>query len=192
MTVLSGWLWPFLGWFLVSGWAVWLLRQRLATTRTHPSSPSQACAPEGYSGYSLPHERRETATGRSLRALVIEDAKAIAEMFCMILRGHNYYAEAVPTLAQGIEKIDAVNPDVVVLDLMLPDADDLEALAEILRATDTPVVVVTALAADELIVEGARVLGAHAVIPKGEGFSPERLLESCGGAIAARAEQQRW
>lgn len=77
-----------------------------------------------------------------MRVLVVEDDPGVAGPLGDGLRRHGldvvgFAAEVVPALYAG-------DPDVVLLDLGLPDGDGLDVLREIRRVSDVPVVVVSA------------------------------------------------
>ncbi|TDZ43729.1 putative transcriptional regulatory protein TcrX [Mycobacteroides franklinii] len=83
--------------------------------------------------------------GSAIRVLVVDDEESLAELITMALR---YEGWEIATAADGMTAITAVrefNPDVVVLDVMLPDMSGLDVLGR-LRALHpgTPVLLLTA------------------------------------------------
>ncbi len=76
--------------------------------------------------------------------LVIEDDQRIREAVATRLSGAGHAVETAPTAFGGLEQLMAEAPDVVVLDLGLPDLDGGELL-RLIRATSTvPIIVATA------------------------------------------------
>jgi adenylate cyclase len=88
--------------------------------------------------------------------LIVEDDPDLREMMCLLLEGEGFEPEAACDGADALHRLrsDAVQPNVVVLDLMMPRMDGFEFLAA-LRATpdgsEIPIVVLTAkeLSVDE-------------------------------------------
>ena len=84
-----------------------------------------------------------------------------------------------PSLRAGIKRLMAARYDVVLLDLGLPDARELEALTALVDlAPDTPVVVLSG-AEDEVITTQAVKAGAQDYLVKGQA-TPEVLGRSVG------------
>jgi two-component system, OmpR family, KDP operon response regulator KdpE len=76
--------------------------------------------------------------------LVVDDEAPIRRFLHAALAGHGFrYAEAA-TAAEALEKVIALKPDVVLLDLGLPDRDGLELLHELRGWSSVPVVVLSA------------------------------------------------
>ena len=78
------------------------------------------------------------------KILVIEDEKAIAQFITAVLDGQGYEAIQARTGAEGLSMISSHCPDVVILDLGLPDMDGLDILRQIRSWSSLPVVVVSA------------------------------------------------
>jgi len=80
----------------------------------------------------------------SARVLVVEDEPALARALAVTLRAHGYDAAVAHTGAAGLDAIANRHPDVVVLDLGLPDLDGMEVLRAARVWTAVPVVVLSA------------------------------------------------
>jgi CheY-like chemotaxis protein len=79
--------------------------------------------------------------------LFIEDRPDDSEIYAERLQASGLNVTTAPTGAQGIAKAVAVQPDVIVLDLMLPDVDGWEICAQLRRDPQTseiPIVILTA------------------------------------------------
>ncbi|MEV6230920.1 response regulator transcription factor [Saccharopolyspora shandongensis] len=76
--------------------------------------------------------------------LLIEDDPAVREGLDMALirRGHGVYA--VESGEQGLERLRAQTPDVIVLDLMLPGMDGFEVCRRVRATGDVPIIMLTA------------------------------------------------
>jgi len=104
--------------------------------------------------------------------LIIEDNEALAAGLKSNLEYEGYRASVAPDGATGLELVRTTAPDLVVLDLMLPDTDGFKVLRD-LRAggNRTPVLVLTALSEESDKVRGFR-FGADDYVTK-----PFGLLE---------------
>ena len=78
------------------------------------------------------------------RILLIEDEESISEPLERALGREGFDVETAATAAEGRERFRAARPDLVLLDVMLPDGDGREILREIRDTSRTPVVMLTA------------------------------------------------
>src|SRR4051812_2844448 len=78
------------------------------------------------------------------RILLVEDDPSIREVTAMGLRAAGFEVETAPDGVAGLERWRKAEPDLVLLDVMLPRMDGLEVCREIRRASTTPVVMLTA------------------------------------------------
>lgn len=76
--------------------------------------------------------------------LVIEDDQRIREALAVALAGAGHAVRAEPTAAGGLAAVVEWRPDVVVLDLGLPDIDGAQALRMLRAVSAVPVIVATA------------------------------------------------
>jgi DNA-binding response OmpR family regulator len=122
---------------------------------------------------------------RPPRILVVEDNDALATGLRNNLEFEGYHALVAPDAASGLAAARAFAPDLIILDLMLPDADGFRVLRALRSAGDaTPVLVLTALGDEADKVRGLRV-GADDYVTK-----PFGLLELLARveALLRRAE----
>ena len=78
------------------------------------------------------------------RILLIEDDPSIREVTAIGLRAAGFDVDTAPDGVAGLEKWRRSQPDLVLLDVMLPRMDGLEVCREIRRESTTPVVMLTA------------------------------------------------
>ncbi len=76
--------------------------------------------------------------------MVVEDEKAISGFLAATLQANNYKVIEVPTGKEAISLAPSHCPDLILLDLGLPDIDGLEVLKAIRQWSLTPVIVVSA------------------------------------------------
>lgn len=94
---------------------------------------------------SAPGEARPT--GRA-RVLVVDDEPEIGRAVQTGLAGAAFEVAWAPTAAAGIEQVSRWHPDVVILDLSLPDLDGLDVVREIRGWSRVPIVVLSVRGAD--------------------------------------------
>lgn len=78
----------------------------------------------------------------SKKILVVEDEYSINDILTITLKNEGYIVESVFDGKSALEKIDTFKPDLVLLDLMLPDMDGFELCKEISK--DHLVIMITA------------------------------------------------
>lgn len=76
--------------------------------------------------------------------LIIEDDKNIQNFLSISLKTNGYRHETAATGLEGISLFLSNNPDLILLDLGLPDIDGLKVLEQIRSFSDVPVIVVSA------------------------------------------------
>jgi two-component system response regulator RegX3 len=76
--------------------------------------------------------------------LLIEDEEAISEPLAAALRREGFAPLVASTVAEGLELFTSRAPDLVLLDVMLPDGDGRDVLRRIRETSRTPVVMLTA------------------------------------------------
>lgn len=112
--------------------------------------------------------------------LSIEDDAAIRNLITTALETHGYRAAEAWDGGSGVLEILSRNPDVILLDLGLPDMDGIELLRKIRTWSKTPVIVISARSEDKDKIE-ALDSGADDYLTKP--FSVEELLARLRVAI---------
>jgi DNA-binding response OmpR family regulator len=93
-------------------------------------------------------------TGPVVAILLVEDDPLVRRGLQLALCRHGYDVHTVDTGEAGLCRIRASRPDLVVLDLMLPDIDGFEVCRRIRSAGDLPVIMLTARGDDFDVVGG--------------------------------------
>ncbi len=75
------------------------------------------------------------------KILVIEDDPIIGEMVTLYLAEEHYTVQRVGTAHEGFEALSAFGPDIILLDLILPDSRGPEICLEMRQRTDLPIIV---------------------------------------------------
>jgi DNA-binding response OmpR family regulator len=78
------------------------------------------------------------------RILYVEDEPSIAEPFSRALEREGFAATVAGTAAEALLLAQELHPDLVLLDLNLPDADGRDVFRELRRRSDVPIIMVTA------------------------------------------------
>jgi two-component system response regulator RegX3 len=79
-----------------------------------------------------------------VRILFVEDEAAIVEPFSRALVRHGFEVVAAATAAQALDRFDRAPPDLVLLDLALPDGDGRDVCRELRRRSQVPIIMLTA------------------------------------------------
>ena len=80
--------------------------------------------------------------------LLVEDEASISEPFSRALEREGFVPTVVSTLAAARGAIDEREPDIVLLDLMLPDGDGRELARELRASSQLPIIMLTARASE--------------------------------------------
>ena len=109
----------------------------------------------------------------STRILVVDDDTALSEMIGIMLEGDGYTPTFCADGAEALEAFQRVDPDLVLLDLMLPGMDGIEVCRRIRAESDTPIIMLTARSDTQDVVAGLDA-GADDYVPKP--FKSKELL----------------
>jgi DNA-binding response OmpR family regulator len=86
----------------------------------------------------------DNVAGREPRILLVEDDSGLAAMVSDSLRARRYSVWHVSSALDAQAAVDAARPDVILLDLMLPDANGLTLCSELKRRGEAPVIICSA------------------------------------------------
>ncbi len=136
------------------------------------------------------------------RILFVEDELSISQPFAKALTREGFEAVTAATAAEALELADRIEPDLVLLDLNLPDGDGRDVCRELQRRHDVPVVMLTArgseldrvvgleLGADDYVVKpfsSAEVIARIRAVLRRAQRDPERLRADDGRRPRGRA-----
>lgn len=107
------------------------------------------------------------------KALIVDDDSKLQGLLRTYLEGYGYAVSSLMDGMQIMENIQAENPDIIILDIMLPGKDGLEVLKEIRSRSTVPVIMLTARGEDTDRIVGLE-LGADDYLAKP--FNPRELL----------------
>ncbi len=107
------------------------------------------------------------------RILIIDDDSRLVENVTKYLKDFSYTIESSRDGMNGLLKVKSFRPDLVILDLMMPNLDGLEVCRQIRKASSIPIIMLTARGDESDIVTGLEV-GADDYLTKP--FSLRELL----------------
>lgn len=136
----------------------------------------------GLNGEEKPQEEKETETaapeppaeepkidseiqGGKKTILVIDDSIVIRKMVEIALEDENYNIQTAVSGKEGLDKIDQINPDLIILDLMLPDISGIDILKTVKASKGLPVIMLSGKDSPQMV-ENAKSEGADAFLPK--------------------------
>jgi DNA-binding response OmpR family regulator len=105
--------------------------------------------------------------------LVVDDERSISEVVSLYLSRAGYRVKLAHDGAAALQMIAAQQPDLVVLDLMLPEVDGLEITRRLRAKGDTPIIMLTAKRGETDRILGLE-MGADDYVVKP--FSPQELV----------------
>jgi len=115
---------------------------------------------------------------RTMHVLAIDDEENIRELYMATLTAQGYRVHTASSGAEGIHLAETVEPDIIILDLMMPGMDGFEVaerLKQQPRTENIPIIVVTAK--ELAVAERVRLMGHIEDCVSKESFTREQLLD---------------
>lgn len=122
------------------------------------------------------------------KILIVEDDPYVQRMYQRMFSRKDYEITIAADGKQGIKLANEINPDLILLDIMLPGINGLDVLAELKSDPATKHIHVLMLTnlGDEGSMEKAKNLGADSYMVKAD-FSPEQVIEAVEKNLAGSA-----
>ena len=117
---------------------------------------------------------------RPVRVLLVDDEISIQRTMVPLLRSRGYEVTVAGTARDALAEVENERPDLIVLDLGLPDMDGLDVCRRVRARWDTPIVVLSARGAEKDKV-AALDEGADDYVTKP--FGPDELLARVRAAL---------
>ena len=118
--------------------------------------------------------------------LVVDDEKNIVQLARLYLKKEGFRVEAAYDGAQALQKAKSLRPDLIILDLMMPEPDGLTVCRELRKTSTVPIIMLTARGDDVDRIVGLE-LGADDYVTKP--FNPRELVARVK-AVLRRATQE--
>ena len=83
-----------------------------------------------------------------LMILVVEDDKSVRNLIATTLRTNGYRFTEAPTGEEAIIQASSHNPDVILLDLGLPDMEGIDVIRRVRGWSNVPIIVISARSED--------------------------------------------
>jgi len=99
------------------------------------------------------------------KILLIDDDIILRDSLHLMLTKRGYQIDVAQDGRSGLRKAYAFNPDLIILDIMLPDMDGWELCRHLRQVCDVPIMMLTALGSKEDVVRGLD-MGADAYVVK--------------------------
>ena len=121
----------------------------------------------------------------STKIAIIEDDPVISQMYLMKFEADGFDVQRAENGRLGIALVEQMKPDLILLDLHMPEMDGSEALAEIRKNTwgkTVPVIVLTNLGEEEAP-KNLHSLGIHSYIVKAD-LTPRQVVQRVKEALS--------
>ena len=119
-------------------------------------------------------------TNNITRVVVVDDEDMVREVVSVYLSREGYVVAEAADGRQALHLIEETAPDLVILDVMLPEIDGLSLLSQVRRRSEVPIILLTARAEEPDRVLGFE-LGADDYVVKP--FSPRELVARVGAVL---------
>lgn len=99
----------------------------------------------------------ELSRSEHQKVLIVEDDPDTIQLLKMVLRNAGYHVLSATSGGDAIRKVTEMQPDIVLLDLMMPEMDGWQTYNYIRQMTDLPVIIVSAVGAKDEIVKALQI-----------------------------------
>ena len=80
----------------------------------------------------------------NIKILVVDDEKAVSDLLAYNLRKAQYEVFVAADGVEALAQIERAKPDLILLDVMMPQMDGLDVVRELRKTSDIPVIMITA------------------------------------------------
>jgi len=136
---------------------------------------------------SKPNEASAGLSDRTKTVLIVDDDRFIVKLFTINLTGKGYRVLSAYNGKEGLEVISRDEPDIVILDIMMPVMNGLEMLEELRKTSEIPVIIVSGYGEPEYV-DKARILGIECFINKP--FEMEDLVNTLSIILQIETEPE--
>jgi DNA-binding response OmpR family regulator len=126
----------------------------------------------------------------SAKILIIEDDRYISKMYQLKLSLDGFDVQIAENGRQGVEKVKDFKPDIILLDILMPEIDGFEVLKIVKGDDETkniPVLIMSNLGQEDHIQKGMS-LGALGYIVKSQ-YTPSHVVEKIKEVLAGHFSQ---
>ncbi len=121
------------------------------------------------------------------KILIVEDDRYISKMYQLKLSLEGYEVEVAENGKDGVDKVKEFMPNIILLDILMPELDGFEVL-KIIKGDDAtkdiPVLIMSNLGQEDHVEKGMK-LGAVGYIVKSQ-YTPSKVVEKIKSIIAGK------
>lgn len=121
------------------------------------------------------------------KILIVEDDRYISKMYQLKLSLEGYDVQVAENGREGVDKIKEFMPDIMLLDILMPELDGFEVL-KIVKGDDAtkniPVLIMSNLGQEDHVEKGMK-LGAIGYIVKSQ-YTPSKVVEKIKSVIGSK------
>lgn len=121
------------------------------------------------------------------KILIIEDDRYISKMYQLKLSLEGYDVQVADNGRIGLDKVKEFMPDIILLDILMPELDGFEVLRAVKENGETkniPVLIMSNLGQEDHIEKGMK-MGAIGYIVKSQ-FTPSKVVEKIKEVLAKK------
>lgn len=122
------------------------------------------------------------------KILIVEDDRYISKMYQLKLSLEGYAVQIADNGRTGVDKVKEFKPDIILLDILMPELDGFEVL-KIVKSEDStkniPVLIMSNLGQEDHIQKGME-LGAVGYIVKTQ-YTPSKVVEKIKEVLGSKA-----
>jgi DNA-binding response OmpR family regulator len=88
------------------------------------------------------------------KVLIVEDEQKVSKILSLYFQKENFETMIANNGQEGVDLFKSFNPDLIILDIMMPIKNGWEAAKEIREISDVPIVIMTALSSEDDVLKG--------------------------------------
>lgn len=116
------------------------------------------------------------------RILLMDDDNLVSATIRDALVAAGHEVASVPNGSSGLDRLAASRFDLIVVDLIMPEVDGIEAIREIrARDRETPIIAISGSSGAEIYLSAAQALGATTILRKP--FANDQLIREIASAL---------
>jgi DNA-binding response OmpR family regulator len=96
----------------------------------------------------------EETNGQTAVVLAVDDEPTVRNMLSMGLSEEGFVVHTATGGTEALEKFDSLEPDVILLDVMMPDLSGVDVARQLRNRTTIPIIMLTALGSEQDIING--------------------------------------
>ncbi len=123
----------------------------------------------------------------TIKLLVIDDDTAVTDLLSLLLKSQGFEVFATNNSSDGLNMVRDVQPDLVILDLMMPEMDGWEVCRAVRQFSQIPIIILSALN-DPTMIASVLDAGADDYLTKP---TPSRVLVAHINRLTKRNGTQR-